>query len=610
MKKSLKVKNALLDLEKNHNHSLYDEIKLRSIDIPNKVAILYRGKKITYKEMFENVEKYVKSMTKLGIKENDEIPVCMANCPEFVYILLAASYLGVKVNSFGSEFDEDYIIDIINSTGCKNVFVSDDKYEDIKDAINESNISNVVLTSLCDSLPNGKDYYEAIDNDFYKFEDKAKLYAQKDSKIIRQDQFLELGKDVKSIKYHKATLDEIFTTTYSSGSTNSKKPKGIMHNNRSYITMGRFHDIDLSNAPSMNNLVVLAQIPTHSNTNIMSNITDTLQQKSTIALEPIYDKDFFLNSLIINKPSFCTSTRSFILTAAKSILTDEKYSNVKLSSLLALFSVGEATSKGEEKLINKALRKTKAGIEKLPIPTVLCTAGGDCEHGGIFYTMFKAWQDLNPLSSRGMSTHQMVSCVVLDENGEKCKPGQLGRLYASSPCNMVGYKDNKEATDKFFKIIDGEKYGDCSVYAIIGNDEKVQIKGRISEEIPHEVSKIAIAISDKILADTKNILSCEVIPTLKDGKYYFISHVEFSPFATKNYSKIFDGIYNRTKEISDVISEDSLYCCLHNKDNEFPLTGCGKRDFNKLKSQQFSNAFKLQMNNSKKREISKKLVKK
>lgn len=129
-------------------------------------------------------------------------------------------------------------------------------------------------------------------------------------------EFLNLGKEYKGNYIEKVNLDDEFTITYSSGSTNSSRPKAIVHDVKSYIVMGIYHDPKISKVPSMKNLRMLAHIPTHSNTNIMSCITDPLMQGSEIAVEPIYAPDHFVYSLLINKPSFVTATRSFFVRCA------------------------------------------------------------------------------------------------------------------------------------------------------------------------------------------------------------------------------------------------------------------------------------------------------
>ena len=76
----------------------------------------------------------------------------------------------------------------------------------------------------------------------------------------------------------------------------------------------------------MKKFTVQAHIPTHSNTEIISGISSALMQGSKIALEPIYDKEFFIDTLAINKPTYCLATRSFWVDTMKKILYNPEFS--------------------------------------------------------------------------------------------------------------------------------------------------------------------------------------------------------------------------------------------------------------------------------------------
>ena len=590
----IKKEEALENIEKNHNWSLYDEIYDRNKNGLNRIALFYRGTKITYGQMFKKMKEYASSLSAKGIKAGMEIPVCMNNTPEFVYLLGAASILGVKLNIFGEEFDEEYITEIINECNSDVIFVSDDKYEHIKNSINKSNVNNIVMTSLCDSLKNGEDAYEKFDKPFYDFKNKVQEYKKENNNIESITEFS--SKKAPYVK-HEANLEEEFTTTYSSGSTNSQRPKGIVHKNRSYVTMGIFHDPNISGTPSMKNLRVLAQIPTHSNTEVQSCITDGLIQGSTICLEPIYNKEFFMYSLLINKTEFSCGTRSFYVHLAKQILELKKQGiHVKLPYLAAPMSVGEPLSKGEEKLINKMLRVTNAGTKFTHTPkSVVCVsvAGGDCEHGGIFFIMFRNLMNKVKRMPKDeydiLRTYSMVDIKVLDKDGNVLEDGKLGRMYASSKTNMKEYRNNEKATQKAFKTINGKEYLDCSVYGYKDKKGYIHVKGRMNEftdELP------GFSIADEILKDTKNVLSCEVIPLHDENdNLVYAAHIEMQPGVNPTPRLLKAAITRCKIKYGEEISDKVVFRIRSNKES-FPTTGCGKRSNKELEKEALENCIR------------------
>lgn len=570
------------DIQQNRNHTWIEEIYQRNKETLNDPALFYRGTEVTYKEMFKTMREYAKSLKALGVEKGMEIPICMSNTPELVYLLGAISMIGAKANIFNDEFDPQYITEIIDGCNANIMFIEDRKYAEIEDSLRKSHIDRIFMTSLTDSLPKSGNPYEQYDKKHGLFINTVAEHKKNNPNISSIGEFLELGKNYSGELLCGTGLDDEFTITYSSGSTNSKRAKAIVHTNRSYITLGRCHDPEIQKTASMKNFTVQAHIPTHSNTEIISCISSALMQGSKIALEPTYDKDFFIDTLAINKPTYCVATRSFWVDTMKKVLYDPKYKGTTFPSLLIAFSVGEPLEKNEEKLINKGLRKAKAAKDIIPTPispVTVSVAGGDCEHGGVFYVIFRALQGLKPThllknEPHGLKPFEMVETAILDEEGNRLGPNQLGRMVANSPCNMKCYKNNPEATKKFFiRDAEGKVWGDCSVYAYLDEYGNVYMKGRIpssKEEVP------TFIVSDAILRDTKNILSCETVKDEESG--YYIAHIELQPDRKKSEASAILSSEERCKKmLGEDFTKDILYR-IHSNEESFELTGCGKRN--------------------------------
>ena len=595
------TKEVMEDIEKNRNHSITEEIRKSNINNLDRIALYYRGRNITYRQMLDEVPKYEKSFRELGVTKGMKIPICISNSPEFVYSILACWNIGAIPKIFGEEFAESYIVKILNSNPLGLVVVGDNKYSKISSALNKANISKIFMPSVCDSLPNGVDPFDYLDEKFYKFENKTIEYKKVDSRIIDTNEFKNLGINYEfDGSEEQVHIDDIASVTFSSGSTNSLYPKGIVHDVKSYIAMGRNHDPRVSGVPSMKKLKVLAHIPTHSNTDVQSAITDSLIQGSTVCLEPVlYSENSILYSLLINRPNFACVTRSMCISLGKQIMQLKKQGvNIKMKWLLALMSVGEPTSIGEEKFINKILRMVKAGTQFSHTPAnifPLSTAGADCEQGGILFQMFRSLKNITRAEKdnayEAMRTYDMVDIVAVDENGNKLKHGQIGRLYAISPCTMIEYEDEPEKTKEFFRIIDGKKYGDMSVYGYTLPNKEYVIKGRMgSEKMPVP----CFVISDAILKDTKNIMSCETI-SFDEG--YYVAHIEFQPNITPNYSDLI-LVYKRCVSILGDDLASKILFRVRSGYSSYPVTGCGKRSKNALSIEGIKKTYKVTGNNN------------
>lgn len=608
-KKGLKAIKALIELEQKDNVSWYEYLKNRNNKNMNDLALFYRGNKVSFREMFDRADSIAKSMCQSGLVEGDEIGVCVSNTPELIYIILAANRLGLKVNLFGADYNKAYLSSIIDGVNKRVLFVSDDNYEKISNIIQSKNIENIVVTSLTDSLPKNPklcDEYEPELDSYYYFEDKAKTIIENNNNCMRLSSYIKNGKSYSKQLPNRGNLESDFLITYTSGSTKIGFPKEIIHKNRSLITMGRFHDPELCGNPKIPGLRGLAHIHPDSNTDVITCISDNLMQGWSVALEPEYDSKKALDYIILNKPNYLDITTSFLLEVSKQYLIDKKYhqdgKGRKLPFLLATFAVGEGTQKGEEKFINKFLRESRAGsgvsMKGLKLPfTTLSIGGGDCEHGGIFYTLWKSlYQKIyTPKLGRqeiGMLPvpYVVVTALKKDSNGYyvECSYNEPGIIVANSYTNLSCYKNNPQATNSLILEDNlGRKWVSCKTYGYIDRVGAVHVKGRIPEKENSIIQ--TFDIDDVITLDTKNILSSTTV----ENESRYISTIQFQPFTKMNENKIMESLTQRliTSLSSEII--DSIYLRIIPSRENYPITGSGKRNIRALEELGLKDTIKL-----------------
>ena len=573
---------VIKDLRENRNWSWTKDIEYRNQNNLDDTALFYRGTEVTYGELlYEHRIAYAKSLKKLGINKGDIVPICMPHeTPEFVYLLNALNYIGARPYIFGGDFEKDQIMGILNNERCtdKVMFIEDNQYELIEDLFKDAKQQSIVMTSLSNSLKDGIDPYAELDKPYeHLFTDHTEDFKKKNQKIISVKDFVEFGKDYQGQIEEEVGLDDPFTITFSSGTT-SKYPKPIEHANRSFNVVTRFHDKEINHTPSLKRFRMQATIPTFSSTALISGISDALTQGCTLALEPIYDENFVIEGLLINKPNYLDLTRSFLLKMSKDVLYNQKYRNVKLPFLTFVFSVGEPTEISEENLINKALQKAEAGkdiFKALHRIVKVSVAGGDCEHGGIFYKLFRSYSNKNPIHKikkepAGLGTFDMVDVSILDENGNHLGPYQMGKVVATSELNMIGYMDNPEATEDFFiKDANGKVYGDCKVDGYQDLFGRTHLKGRQENMVS------TFNITDAALNAKSQVLSAETIPV----DDMFVVHIEFLPTVDPlTINELLNKINNSCiNELGEELASKVVFR-VHDSNESFALTHSGKRD--------------------------------
>lgn len=584
------------DLNENHNHSWFEELYRRNKNNLDKTALLYRGTKITYKSFFEMVIQYSKSLKSYGIEKGDEFVACLRQTPDYPVLVVAASLIGAKINLVAADFDKDYLAEIIANAKAKVVLVDDWDFNTMKQSLHKSASDKTIITLPVSKWDKHNNPYSEITDKFYKFNETQYMEALSEfNNIVDIEQFLENGTTYNGEINGHGKLNDDLAITYTSGSTKKGIHKGIVQKNRTYIIMGRYHDPEVAGIPKMENTITMAAMGPHADTVLMTGVSDTLMQGGVVALEPIVDEKYFVYSLKINDVGLGLATRTYWLSAMKETYNNPDLKNLTLPGLYVPSEGGEPLSAGEEKALNKWLKDVKAGTKITHTPfsiTKMTVGGGDSEHGSLFLKLFRDYsnklQKIRGINEPiGLEYYDFADVQVLREDGTYCDTMEMGRLVANAPISMDRYHNNPEATAEYFvEDAYGKKWGDLNVYGYIDKWKNVYLKGRIEKNDP----KIkTFEVSDEILRDTKNIMSCEVI-TLDDGTEIpvYIAHVEPQFFTKVKLEKALLSAEERCRIRFGHELDDKLYFRVRTYEEGFPTLFTGKRNIIALKEEGLS----------------------
>ncbi len=610
-----KAIEAIEDLKKYRNYSLYRAIKLSNMNRMNNVAIEYRKNKITYREMFEKVDRYASSLKAMGYGHGSEIVSCVSNSPEFIYLLLAASKIGAKFNTVGEWFGEDYLNEIITKSGKRRIFMSDDNYEALRGKLKRTKaVDEIVMFSLNDSLPivNGvkKDPFAEVDDNFKSFDYKVAKYKQQDASILSQDEFLHKGteycKNNSVAPYfieEPSDLEDEFLITYTSGSTNKDRPKATVHSIKALSILSRFKESDVSGMPEMKDIRVYAHIPSYVLANISTSIIDPLYLGCTVIPEPIYDKEYFPYGIILNEPNMSGGSVSFWRNLCMKFLNSEIFKERSLPYLFLPIVTGEAMSPGEEKFFNKMARKHKFGVGKLPWPLAPVTfsiGGGTNEITGIFVTLFRRFQEkyLGFGKKVGQTPLACADVEIVDKNGKSVAVGEYGEIIVHTECGMKGYRYDSDLNKSVMFKRNGEDWYKMSAYGLkLDNLPHIQIKGRLKDHIiikddeGNLVEYPLFLIDDIVAADTKNILSSSVIKTEVGGDEVIVIHIEPQVDAViKDKDKLMQSICSRLEGKIPTYLTKRIFIRFRSNDESFPIDPSGKRSIRRLQEEKLYRA--------------------
>ena len=184
----------------------------------NDTALNYYGRKITYSQLFDEIEKTAKSFSKLGVKKGDIVVMCTVNTPEMIYAFYALNRLGAIVNMVDPRTNVAGIHEYIVESEAQFVITINLAYPAIKKAIKGTSAENIIVISPSDSLPSIAKLLYNIKNKSPKLEEKA----------IGWKEFVELGSDATP-EYIPYTKDTCCVMAHTGGTTGF--PKGVMLSN-------------------------------------------------------------------------------------------------------------------------------------------------------------------------------------------------------------------------------------------------------------------------------------------------------------------------------------------------------------------------------------------
>jgi|GEM_PF-2663315 len=586
MKPKFTPEQVMKDIKKNRDHSWVQEILSRHKNEMDRVVLDYFGNKITISDIDKESDNIAKAMVANGIKQGTEFIVFADRIPEYVYLIWAANKIGAKINIVSEKFDENFIKKIIGEADGKIIFAQSNKLKKLSKIFDGLKGYKVVNFSHKRSLTTN--YYDQLLEQFYKQDDDISREY-----FTSLDSFIEDGKKIENFKPINGSLDDEFIVSYSSGTTKKGYSKAITHINKHYITMGRYHDPEVSGVPSLKNLKTYSNVPSYSNTYILSSLSDNLIMGGTVILDPIDDPRYFIIGMKIHGGNMNVATPSTWLTIALDYYrTNDKYNIKSLPDAMFNFAGGEPLSMGEEKFLDKWLWDMKAGTALTHTKFSLakmCTAGADCEHGSIFYRLLRSY--FNKLPYRigqtdpiGMKVYDFVDVQVLREDGTYCKPYEHGRVVVNSACSMKEYNHDPEETKNFY-ITDayGKVWGNMKLWGYLDEKGNITMKGRYNAEDKIPLYRIA----DQILLDSKHIMSCEVVKILNNGEEAYVAHILPQYGIPFNQEIVLNNAMNRCVEQFGEDIKGKLYFKVR---SDYPLADSNKRDTKVLKSEGLDNA--------------------
>ena len=202
----------------------YNCIDRHVLNTPDKVAIIWEGddpktsKKITYKELLENVCKAANVLKKIGVKKGDRVTIYLTMIPELAYMMLACSRIGAIHSIIFGGFSADSIAGRIQDCKSEYIITADEGIRGGKII----SLKQIVDTALKKCPDVKKCIVIKRTGNKVNWVESRDLYL--DDEISSVDTICE--------PEEMSAEDPLFIL-YTSGSTG--KPKGVLHTTGGYL---------------------------------------------------------------------------------------------------------------------------------------------------------------------------------------------------------------------------------------------------------------------------------------------------------------------------------------------------------------------------------------
>ncbi|MGB9628920.1 MAG: AMP-binding protein, partial [Thermodesulfobacteriota bacterium] len=133
--------------------SVYEAFKKNAEKSPDKIALVYLGKKYTYSQLKEMCEHLAKALYELGIRKQDKVMIYQPHAPQWIIEWLALQRIGAVAVPLTHFYGPREIQYIANDSGAETIFCMDTNFGYVTKVISDTRLKRVVVASLSEVLP-------------------------------------------------------------------------------------------------------------------------------------------------------------------------------------------------------------------------------------------------------------------------------------------------------------------------------------------------------------------------------------------------------------------------------------------------------------------------
>jgi long-chain acyl-CoA synthetase len=120
---------------------------------PDAPCTIFKGAKISYKEMDALTDRIAAGLSRLGVKKGDRVGIFMPNTPQFVMAYFGILKIGAVVVATNPLYSQREIEHQVNDAGIEIMFVMSNFYNIMKEVQPKTGLRKLIVTNIKETLP-------------------------------------------------------------------------------------------------------------------------------------------------------------------------------------------------------------------------------------------------------------------------------------------------------------------------------------------------------------------------------------------------------------------------------------------------------------------------
>ena len=540
--------------------SMYEALKEVVLKYESRTAINYFGKKLSYREFLNLIDKAALAFRSQGVRRGDIVTICMPNTPEAMIAFYAINKIGAISNMIHPLSGEVEIKEYLTSTNSVMLVMIDVCYDKVKNIIKDTSVYKTIVVSARDSMP----FFTGLG---YQISQGFKIKGPtKSEAYLYWNDFLKKASGYNNLLDIKISRDDPAVILHSGGTTG--KPKGIILSNGNFNALTEqakivFNDVEVGDR-------VLGIMPIFHGFGLGVSTIGPFILGCELIMVPQFNAKKFDKLLEKYKPNVI-----FGVPTLYEALAGTKNDYLDLSGLKYAISGGDSLSRNLIKRVNDYLSSHNAKIK-------ISQGYGMTESlAAVALSYGEAYRE----DSIGIPFPGNYIKIVTPETQEEVPYGKDGEICISGPTVMLGYLDNEKETNEMLQIHkDGMIWLHTGDIGMMDSNGILYYKQRLKRLIISSGYNIYPSHIEEVIEGHPSVLKCSVIGIphpykVEVPKAFIVLKNDYNPLTVKASIKE----YCKKNLASYAIPKEFEFR------KSLPKTLIGKVDFKKLREEEVKN---------------------